>query len=620
MTDFPLETLAPALAQLYLHEDLDRFKRDGRAALSHLAPPDVARETLTDGLATAIYYALPLPGRGFKSGTPPTPGRNDPCDCGSGEKFKKCCGRLGRPPAPPAEALFHLALRDFGPKQWEKLAEHPDLPSNLREIMLVHCLQTGQPERADAIAQPLYRRISSLTRHDARGFSLAMDALADVMPPAQRHARLSEWLESARAAPIRSILHQRLAMRCMDEGDGARAREHLAHARQADPEQDEMPVTELSILTFTAPEDELTARAKWWQTRLRKRYGPEYPWQEFIEDVIERGKAVLPDWDDGPEADPAEEARVQGRVERLQHLLANTAPAMTDEMFRQPKGECTVKTAKTLAQPARRLLAELHGLAESGPGSRLTGSDLMEPLADGEGAWSAPDALWLDTLEARPELLGNATVLLALYDLVRGCPDETGHALGVLMPPLLPHVNHYLSIVIGSIDGHGTLSRRTVNGQAIAQLIRAFLMDIRTLGETDIAMQLGRRYLDIHPGDATGVRNILASLYAEHGKTEDLTTLKKRYRDKQTPELTASLMQLHAFGQDYSSALKHLNHLITAHSRAYRQLAEFVQGHAEPDPWESGRPYTGMDVYWELNRALWEARPEALAWLKRNLP
>lgn len=25
----------------------------------------------------------------------PQPGRNDPCPCGSGKKYKKCCGRKG---------------------------------------------------------------------------------------------------------------------------------------------------------------------------------------------------------------------------------------------------------------------------------------------------------------------------------------------------------------------------------------------------------------------------------------------------------------------------------------------------------------------------------------------
>ena len=32
-------------------------------------------------------------GRAVKEGPPKTPGRNDPCPCGSGRKFKNCCGR-----------------------------------------------------------------------------------------------------------------------------------------------------------------------------------------------------------------------------------------------------------------------------------------------------------------------------------------------------------------------------------------------------------------------------------------------------------------------------------------------------------------------------------------------
>jgi uncharacterized protein len=29
--------------------------------------------------------------RGATKALPPTPGRNDPCPCGSGKKYKKCC-------------------------------------------------------------------------------------------------------------------------------------------------------------------------------------------------------------------------------------------------------------------------------------------------------------------------------------------------------------------------------------------------------------------------------------------------------------------------------------------------------------------------------------------------
>jgi len=42
--------------------------------------------------APAIPYAKPdTPATPYKA--PPKPGRNEPCPCGSGKKFKKCCGR-----------------------------------------------------------------------------------------------------------------------------------------------------------------------------------------------------------------------------------------------------------------------------------------------------------------------------------------------------------------------------------------------------------------------------------------------------------------------------------------------------------------------------------------------
>ena len=41
----------------------------------------------------SLARAMPanLPGQPFKSA--PRPGRNDPCPCGSGRKYKQCCGR-----------------------------------------------------------------------------------------------------------------------------------------------------------------------------------------------------------------------------------------------------------------------------------------------------------------------------------------------------------------------------------------------------------------------------------------------------------------------------------------------------------------------------------------------
>lgn len=61
-----------------------------------LAAPDL----IPNCVATILNQSRPelsrpepanLPGMPFKAG--PRPGRNDPCSCGSGRKYKQCCGR-----------------------------------------------------------------------------------------------------------------------------------------------------------------------------------------------------------------------------------------------------------------------------------------------------------------------------------------------------------------------------------------------------------------------------------------------------------------------------------------------------------------------------------------------
>ncbi len=61
----------------------------------------------------------------------PQAGRNDPCPCGSGRKFKKCCEFKDAPPVPkpPAVSPEELALRQTAPFALDnpRLAEHPQI-------------------------------------------------------------------------------------------------------------------------------------------------------------------------------------------------------------------------------------------------------------------------------------------------------------------------------------------------------------------------------------------------------------------------------------------------------------------------------------------------------------
>jgi SEC-C motif len=90
--------LAPASASPFhgtgFKADSARFRRstDGYL-LTMLTMPEEQKLELTwtqrtDSAAPEPYIAFEV----FLQAKPPKPGRNEPCPCGSGKKFKKCCG------------------------------------------------------------------------------------------------------------------------------------------------------------------------------------------------------------------------------------------------------------------------------------------------------------------------------------------------------------------------------------------------------------------------------------------------------------------------------------------------------------------------------------------------
>jgi Tfp pilus assembly protein PilF len=86
---------------------------------------------------------------------PENPARNQPCPCGSGKKFKRCCGAPGRGQAPLAKGRFDQVLHHFQQGNLaaadnlarQLLHEQPDVPE-LIEIVAVIAVQRGQPEEA----------------------------------------------------------------------------------------------------------------------------------------------------------------------------------------------------------------------------------------------------------------------------------------------------------------------------------------------------------------------------------------------------------------------------------------------------------------------------------------
>jgi uncharacterized protein len=77
-----LNYLCPAYKRFFRH--IDPKMKDMAVLLRGGRP---AAEVMRPAVAPLLR---PAAGAGGKA-----PGRNDPCPCGSGRKFKKCCGSIG---------------------------------------------------------------------------------------------------------------------------------------------------------------------------------------------------------------------------------------------------------------------------------------------------------------------------------------------------------------------------------------------------------------------------------------------------------------------------------------------------------------------------------------------
>ncbi len=104
--------LAAVVTEILKHENPDRFLDWCREHL-HKYYPNVSPDYFSTqqdhakavtSLGRVIWNAMPLPGNNFRPMPLPEPGRNSPCFCNSGMKYKNCCAR--EPSMPAFDSYF----------------------------------------------------------------------------------------------------------------------------------------------------------------------------------------------------------------------------------------------------------------------------------------------------------------------------------------------------------------------------------------------------------------------------------------------------------------------------------------------------------------------------------
>ena len=487
-----------AIARILEREDGEAFlawvRREAAGRLPRLferLPDEAARRSSASELGRALWNSVPLPGNGFRPRPVAEPERNDPCPCGSGLKYKKCCAPwAAEVPSFDPEGIWRLVVEALPLEQVEALGQSGRVPRHLVGDLATSFLDDGDPERALALVQPMFERSDRLDRLDERD-ATALNAFLeahDNLDLLEEKALVVERLTKTLKPALRAVLWENQVRAQAVEGELDEAWTALEKARQDDPESPALGPLEVSLLMSEGRTAEAGERARFFRERFRRDPGM----------VTEAGMELLDKVATDPEAAQLEFSlgeEVKDGILRLQELLARLeAPAATYGI--QPvDGD---PGAGRLVPPASLRQAEegwdqaFFGAApELDSGDEEEDDDELDP-------WSEEDAArWLAFLPDVPAVLDSVEVL---EDIAHSVSELGLDRYPFLDRPLLkPILDRGLAVVRQALAAHPGTTRlpedAEPNGSALALIVAAAVQADR-LGEPDRGREL-REWLDV---------------------------------------------------------------------------------------------------------------------------
>lgn len=517
--------VATAVRVALRHEDAEAFLAWGASHLPQIAPglfaqaiDDQAARRLARALARALWNAIPLPSNRYRPRPLPEPGRNDPCFCGSGTKYKHCCGGHGLPPLTiPPEMTLAALLETLPATRLRTLAREQLSPEVLGHVAS-DWVERGEATRAVALLEPLF---ADVTRLDARA-EIAFDALADAYFRLQRPKKkdaLIARLCAARDPVLRTAALQRRCVVLADLGRYAEAWKVFGEAQRTDPEHPAFAHLEITLLLEQGRTQEAVERARFWAARLRRRPDPE--------------RAHLLAFVDEVSADPhTAMMKITGArtpaLARL-HALVAAFPAPTPTvhtLHRDPQGRVVL----ALSEAGRTLVAKWRKhfppLAAS-----LTA---VQPDA-GPFAWEARTASrWLDFLDRTPRAFDVIEVLDDLVLALHQLPEAAmAWVRALVVGPLLQRAVLLLDRTLDTQGAHGAEMPWLAWDNRPALRLVANLIYHHLDCDADAAALplLERMVYTLNPNDNHGLRELLARIYLQRGEHDKVLALAARYPD-----------------------------------------------------------------------------------------
>jgi tetratricopeptide (TPR) repeat protein len=461
--------------QAWMREEAPRQLPD---LLSQL-PDDQARRGFTLELGRSLWNSIPLPANGFRPRPIPQPERNDPCPCGSGKKYKKCCAEWaeGAPELDP-EGIWMMVAEELPLEQVEAMGASGRVPRSVLGGVATGLLDGGDAERALALVRPLFEKPEKLDERDAASLNTLFEAY-DALDLQEERWEEAERLARVLRPPLRAVLWESLARAYAVEGEMEEAWKSLERARQDDPESPALGPLEVSLLLAEGRTAEAGERARHWRGRLREGDLSEQGF-EFLARVGENPEETQLRFSLGDE--------VTESIHQLEELLAKAAPPAGLYGI-EAAGDDPAEGRLVPAGPLRELEAGFEAVFY--PPAAVPELEEEEDDEDWD-PWDEDRAeQWLGFLLEHRQALDSVDVL---EDVAHAVSEIVLDRYGFLDRPLLrPILERGLAVVRGTLDAHPGITRLPgelePNGSALA-LIVAAAGQAHRLGETDRAREL----------------------------------------------------------------------------------------------------------------------------------
>ena len=552
-----------------------------------------------------LYGELPMPAHGLVAVGQAKQGRNDACACGSGRKFKHCCGAVVIPPLFGNLNLLRYVL-DACPK-----ARLSDVASSKAGIDAVadtayQWFEEGDHARAAALLEPYFRKPGPLGAKLAPLFNLLMDTLLEMGRKTKRERLIDDILLRGDKL-LRSDALQRRTTMLADGGDHAGAWRSFKAASELNPKDPALGFLEVATLVSEGRLAEAQGRAQWWATLLAKRRDPE------LAELVERLREMAKD----PQAGLVRVAmQANDQWRRLDELLL-AAPAPTvrhhfDVFTEEDENGATHQVAAELVPDAE--LATLEALWGQ---TFQQAKPSMTSLQNGDQEVWGNAGDWLNLLRKNPGLWFSFDVL---DDLVMAVDSiaRSGKAQP-LLAPIAERAAGQLRITLeskamGPIECHWGVWPNRPALRPVAHL--AYIC--KDAGNWQRFMELAHWLVfELNPNDNHGLRADLSSAYVRFGRWNDVLVIDGRYADDMNPTLQLNaLLANFAMGESTAASQK-LKQAAKDHPIAVKMLLERAPKPVEPDSgygiavggkYEAWLYVDEMRQYWEQHKALEWAR------------